>query len=169
MLWPGVWVRLISGDRLTLFTRPTKTRNGVFGTELAGVILGLDCAGAQAHFLAERCREQGGAMVVAVQSADCLRKAVERSGAAALSSAIITSYTYRHQCLADFKRVFGSGEDVAAGAGHRSNKSQRRYASPTQGRSSRGLLQVFNRDHPDLAELIGETAYSVLSKHLHLP
>jgi hypothetical protein len=53
---------------------------------------------------------------------------------------VITPYVLRHQALADIKATVGGGEEVAAAAGHCTDRTQSHYGRAEHGRQRKGFL-----------------------------
>ncbi|PTM41613.1 hypothetical protein C8D03_3180 [Bosea sp. 124] len=163
---PGVQV-LRRGDQLLIYTVPLKSHGGQYGTELAGVEVSIAQGGAPARHLANLCDETGGSIEVMADGADALRKAVGRAAASA-SLKGVTPYCFRAQWIADAKSTLGSGEAVAAGAGHISVKSQSRYGRAEHGRKGGGgLLGTFSKRQPRQLTAERQARFSRLKEHAH--
>jgi hypothetical protein len=142
---PGVIVELRSARRLAIAFTPAKSHQGLFGTELTTITVDPVVLGGPAAFLAEKCRaSQDNRIVVSIQSKDAVRKAIMRLGRRALPEVevTITPYVLRHQRLADLKATFGGGEEVAAAAGHCTDRTQAHYGSVQHGRKLKGYISI---------------------------
>jgi hypothetical protein len=144
---PGV--RVIKRDGILLiFTIAQKSHGGTFGTRMSGVEIAIAQGGAPAAHLARLCEEAGGAIEIAVESTEGLRKAVGRI-AARLDFAGVSPNSFRAQCIADGKVTLPNPEMVAAGAGHCSIRSQSRYGRAEHGRrGGGGLVGTFSEREP---------------------
>jgi hypothetical protein len=108
---PGVVLRLPEPRRLEIAFMPSKSHDGLYGTELTTIIIDLTIAGEPTKYLAARCRQEGGQIVVSIESKNAVRKAVKLLGEKALpkSTVTITPSVMRHQLIADLKKTFGAG------------------------------------------------------------
>lgn len=164
---PGVQV-LRRGDELLIYTVPLKSHGGQYGTEIAGVKVSIAQGGAPARHLADLCDETGGSIEVMADGADALRKAVGRAAASAGLPKGITPNCFRAQWMADAKSTLGSGEAVAAGAGHISVKSQSRYGRAEHGRKGgSGLVGTFSKRQPRPLTAERQARFSRLKEHAH--
>lgn len=147
---PGVRVIRKQG-RLIICTVPLKSHAGRFGTKFGGVVIAIAKGGTPAAHLAKLCDAEGGAIEVHVESTEALRKTISRIGHAAGLTGI-SATCFRTQWIADAKATYGSGEEVAAGAGHCSIRSQSRYGRVEHGRKGGGgLIGTFCERQPKAA------------------
>lgn len=128
------------GITLELTTRPLKSHGGAYGTGESTVVVSIAEGGEPARHLAKLCDQAGGAIRLMIASPDALRKTVSRAGKRARMPRSISPYAFRSQWVADSKATFGSGADVAAGAGHSSLRSQSAYGRVEHGRRGGGGL-----------------------------
>lgn len=144
---PGV--RVIKRDGLLeIFTIAQKSHGGKYGLSMSGVKVAIAQGGAPAAHLATMCDEAGGAIEIAVESTEGLRKAVGRI-AARLGFSNVSPNSFRAQCIADGKVTLPNAEMVAAGAGHCSIRSQSRYGRAEHGRrGGGGLVGTFSERQP---------------------
>ncbi|HEV7326657.1 MAG TPA: hypothetical protein VGN91_16500 [Bosea sp. (in: a-proteobacteria)] len=144
---PGV--RVVRRDGLLLiFTIAQKSHGGKFGLVMSGVEVAIAQGGAPAAHLAQLCEEAGGAIEIAVDSTEGLRKAVGRI-AARLGLSDISPNSFRAQWAADGKVTLPDPEMVAAGAGHCSIRSQSNYGRAEHGRrGGGGLVGTFSERAP---------------------
>ncbi|MBS0248398.1 MAG: hypothetical protein JSR61_17420 [Proteobacteria bacterium] len=161
----GVHVALDGEGLLTLTHAPQKTRGGKYGMEFAGVKVDPEAEGPTAQYLAERCREEGGALIVAVQSPAALSKAIKRIGCRAFPDGpAITPNVLRSQRIADAKVAFGAGEKVAQAAGQCTDRTQSKYGNVTHGSRS-GLRDAFSSRTPKLVAVARARDISSLRKN----
>ncbi|MGL3108204.1 hypothetical protein [Bradyrhizobium sp. BR 1432] len=142
---PGVLVELRSANRLAITFTPVKSHAGLYGTELTEICVNPSVLGAAAEYLAARCEASGGSIVVSTNSKNAVRKALAKLGSKALpeiGDVVITPYVLRHQLIADLKAIFGGGDQVAAAAGHSTDRTQARYGHVRHGRKRKGYLGV---------------------------
>lgn len=103
-------------------------------------------ADAPTKYLAERCREAGGQLVVSVESKNAVRKAIGQTG---LSGRSRDDHAQRrHQLIADLKKTFGAGEAVAAASGDGTDRTQARYGYLQHGRKRRGYISIVSAKTP---------------------
>ena len=147
---PGVVLVCHSPGCLAISWAPVKSHNGLYGTERTTVAVDPAQAGKPAAFLAAQCAAAGGRMVVSIDSKNAARKALGTLGRRALPnvSVSITPYVLRNQILADLKSTFGGGKEVAAAAGHCSDRTQSRYGSAQHGRKRKGYLSITSEREP---------------------
>lgn len=147
---PGVILRLPDPRRLEIAFMPSKSHDGLYGTELTTVIIDPTIADEPAKYLAERCRQAGGHMVVSIESKNAVRKAIKVLGEKALpeSDVTITPYVMRHQLIADLKKTFGAGEEAASAAGHGTQRTQSKYGYIQHGRKRRGYVDIISARKP---------------------
>jgi hypothetical protein len=140
----GVVVVLHSPHRLDITISPAKSHNGRYGTGATTVKIDPITAGGPATYLAARCDDDGGRMVITIRSKDAQRKKLARLGEIALPEhgVTITTYVCRHQVIADLKATFGGGGDVAAAASHCTDRTQAKYGRVEHGRKRRGYIGV---------------------------
>lgn len=135
---------------------PVKSHAGLYGTELTEICIDPRLLGAAARHLAARCEVAGGSIVVSTGSKNAVRKALGRLGSEALpeiGEVVITPYVLRHQLLADLKAIFGGGEQVAAAAGHCTDRTQARYGHGRLGRRRKGYLEIRAARQPRCANV----------------
>jgi len=143
---PGVLVELRSVNRLVVTFAPAKSHNGLYGTGLTEICVDPVIFGDAAQYLAARCRASGGRIVVSTKSKNAFRKALAKLGSKALpelgAGVQITAYVFRHQVIADMKKTFGGGEEVAAAAGQGTDRTQSHYADIKYGRTRKGYISI---------------------------
>jgi hypothetical protein len=107
-------------------------------------------AGDVAAFLASRCAAPGGHVLISITSKNAVRKALAVLGRKALpeTNVTITPYVMRHQVIADLKATFGGGEEVAAAAGHGTDRTQAKYGCVQHGRKRKGYLKISGARKP---------------------
>jgi hypothetical protein len=147
---PGVVLRLPEPRRLEIAFMPSKSHDGLYGTELTTIIIDPTIADEPAKYLAARCRQEGGQMVVSIESKNAIRKAVKLLGEKALpkSNVTITPSVMRHQLIADLKKTFGAGEEVASASGHGTQRTQAKYGYVQHGRKRKGYIQIISARKP---------------------
>jgi hypothetical protein len=123
---PGVGVELRSPRCLALTISPSMSHNARFGTPTTTITVDPTEGGEPAAYLAELCASAGGRMVVSLRSKNAMRKSLAHLGRRALPevAVAITPYVLRHQIIA---ATVGAGTEVAAAAGHRTDRTQARY------------------------------------------
>ncbi|MEH2473330.1 hypothetical protein V1281_005484 [Nitrobacteraceae bacterium AZCC 2161] len=163
---PGVVIELQSPSRMSISHMPAKSHGGKYGTELTRFIVDFTIAEEPARYLAQRCKDNAGRLVVSVDSKNALRKAMTRHGRRTMPAlqGNITPNVARHQLLADLKRTFGAGEIVAAAGGHGVDRTQSHYGFHQQGRKRRGYVEVFAARTPRCGSV--EHARSLSAKAL---
>jgi hypothetical protein len=146
----GIILRLPEPRRLEITFMPVKSHGGRYGTELTTISVDPTIADEPAKYLAERCREAGGHMVVSVESKNAVRKAIKKLGEIAFpeSTVTITPSVMRTQLIADLKRTFGAGEKVAAASGHGTQRTQSKYGYLQHGRKRRGYIGIVSARTP---------------------
>jgi hypothetical protein len=146
----GVVVILQSARHLDIIVAPAKSHRGRYGAGITTIKINPIEAGGSAAYLAERCTASGGRMVITLQSKDASRKKLARLGVAALPDCDvrITPYVCRHQVIADIKATRGAGGDVAAAAGHCTDRTQSKYGRVVHGRKRRGLIAIESNRAP---------------------
>jgi hypothetical protein len=146
----GVVLRLVEPHRLEICVMPSKSHRGDYGTGLTTVTIDTTLADPPAIFLAERCREAGGHMIVSVKSKNAVRKSIAALGRLAFPerNVTITPGVARHQLIADLKLTFGGGEIVAAAAGHGTDRTQARYGYLQHGRKRHGYVSIVSARTP---------------------
>ena len=147
---PGVVLRLPEPRRLEIAFMPSKSHNGLYGTGLTTIIIDPTIADEPAKYLARRCLQEGGQMVVSIESKNAIRKAIKLLGEKALpkSNVTITPSVMRHQLIADLKRTFGAGEEVASASGHGTERTQAKYGYIQHGRKRKGYIQISSARKP---------------------
>jgi hypothetical protein len=146
----GIILRSPEPRRLEITFMPVKSHGGRYGTELTTISVDPTIADEPAKYLAERCREAGGHMVVSVESKNAVRKAIKKLGEIAFpeSTVTITPSVMRTQLIADLKRTFGAGEKVAAASGHGTQRTQSKYGYLQHGRKRRGYIGIASARTP---------------------
>ena len=142
---PGVVVELRSAKCLAITFAPVKSHAGLYGTELTEICVDPTLLGGPGEYLAKRCNASGGSIVVSSESKNAVRKAMAKLGGKALpeiGDIVITPYVLRNQLIADLKATFGAGEEVAAAAGHCTDRTQARYGHIQHGRKREGYLSI---------------------------
>jgi hypothetical protein len=141
---PGVVLELEASGLLSLSFMPAKSHRGLFGTERTTIGVDPRISDAPAQYLAKRCRDAGGRIVISIDSKNGLRKAISKLGAKVFPTIKdnITPNVTRHQLIADLKTTFGAGAIVAAAAGHGTERTQSCYRYYQHGRKRRGYVSV---------------------------
>lgn len=162
----GVIVMLNKGA-LEIMIPPAKSHGGRFGTSETTILIDPKTAGGPAAYLAELCAASGGRLVVSLCSTSPMRKALARFARRALPEvrAKITPYVFRHQVIADLKATLGAGAEVAAAAGHCTDRTQARYGRVQHGRKRGGIVGVRSRRAPR-AENVAR-AHALAGKRRH--
>lgn len=151
----GVVAVLQSAHQLDIIIAPAKSHGGRYGAGITTIKINPTEAGGPAAYLAERCAAVGGRMVITLNSKDASRKKLARLGGVALPdcAVTITPYVFRHQVVADLKATLGAGGDVAAAAGHCTDRSQSHYGRVEHGRKRRGLIAVESSRSPRVGNI----------------
>lgn len=146
----GIRLDLPDPRRLEIRFMPVKSHQGLYGTELTTVVVDPTVADEPAKYLAARCREAGGHMVVSVKSKNSVRKAIKVLGEKTFpeGEVTITPSVMRHQLIADLKKTFGAGEEVAAASGHGTDRTQAKYGYLQHGRKRRGYIGFLSARTP---------------------
>lgn len=141
---PGVTLVCEPAGSLAISWAPVKSHNGLYGTGRTTITVDPIEVGEPAVFLAAQCAAAGGQMVVSTKSKNALRKSLGPLGERALpeSAVRITPSVLRNQRLADLKATFGGGEQVAAAAGHSTDRTQSKYGRVQHGRKRKGYLAI---------------------------
>ena len=141
---PGVEVKQRSPRCLALTVVPVKSHRGRYGTRTTTILIDPTLADAAAAYLAARCADAGGQIVVSISSKNAFRKRLARLGQHALPeyNVVITPYVCRDQAIADFKVTLGAGAAVAAAAGQSTDRTQAKYGNVSHGRKRKGLIGV---------------------------
>ncbi|RXH08760.1 hypothetical protein EAS56_28015 [Bradyrhizobium guangzhouense] len=147
---PGIVLDLPDPRRLEIRFMPVKSHHGCYGTELTTVTLDPTIADEPAKYLAACCREAGCHMVVSVKSKNAVRKAIKVLGETAFPECevTITPTVMRHQLIADLKKTFGAGQEVATASGHGTDRTQARYGYLQHGRKRRGYIEFLSARTP---------------------
>jgi hypothetical protein len=141
----GVVLTLYSERCLSITFAPVKSHQGLFGTGLTEIRIDPVAYGEPARYLAARAKAAGGTIVICTESKNAVRKAMAKIGKRALpelGNVLLTPYVFRHQLIADFKKTLGGGEDVAAAAGHGTDRTQSDYAAAIYGRKREGIISI---------------------------
>jgi hypothetical protein len=140
----GIVVEWRSAHRLDITISPVKSHGGRYGTGTTTVKINPVEAGGAAAYLATRCADSGGRLVISVHSKNASRKKLWRLGRIALPECgvSITPNVCRHQVIADFKVTLGAGASVAAAAGQSTDRTQAKYGNVSHGRKRKGLIGV---------------------------
>jgi integrase len=140
----GVILKLVAPNRLEITVKPCKSHGGRYGTESTTITVDPTVADAPAKYLAQRCHEAGGHLVVSVASKNATRKALRVLGEKALGKGTeaITPSVLRHQKIADLKATFGGGEKVAAASGQSTDRTQSKYGFHQHGRRLKGYVAI---------------------------
>jgi hypothetical protein len=140
----GVIVEQRSARRLDITISPAKSHQGRYGTGTTTVKIDPIAAGGPAVYLAARCADAGGRMVITIRTKDAHRKKLARLGQDALPQygVTITAYVCRNQLIADLKATRGGGGEVAAAAGQCTDRTQAKYGRVAHGRKRRGFIGV---------------------------
>lgn len=146
----GIILDLLDPRRLEIRFKPVKSHGGLYGTELTTIVIDPTIADEPAKYLAARCREAGGHMVVSVKSKNAVRKAIKVLGETTFpeGEVAITPSVMRHQLIADLKKTFGAGEEVAAASGHGTQRTQANYGYLQHGRKRRGYIGITSARTP---------------------
>lgn len=167
----GARVVLHSAHELEVTITPAKHHDGKYGTPAATTRWDPIVAGGPSAYLAELSADAGGELIVSISNKNRLRKALEQLGRHAfpeIEDVVICANTIRHQLLADLKKSVGGGEDVAAAAGHSTDRTQARYGRAEHGRKLKGFLGASSARKPRVGNV--QRTYSLSSqKKLNLP
>jgi len=147
---PGdVVVELKSTHRLEISILPAKNHGGRYGTEVTTIGIDPVKAGGPAAHLAARCSAHGARLAITV-ARNAHRKMLDQLGRIALPECdvTITANVCRSQVIADLKATWGAGAEVAAAAGHCTDRTQSRYGHVAHGRKRRGLIGVESKRAP---------------------
>lgn len=146
----GIIIHLPDPRRLEIRFMPVKSHHGCYGTELTTVIIDPTIADEPAKYLAACCREAGGHMVVSIKSKNAVRKAIKVLGETTFPECEVTMTpsVMRHQLIADLKKTFGAGEEVAAASGHGTDRTQARYGYLQHGRKRWGYIGCLSARTP---------------------
>lgn len=138
----GAIVERKAANRIDITFAPVKSQDGLYGTGVTTVTINPKLVGAPACFLAARCDEVGGKLVVSIPKTNPTRKAFDALGRKALPEIAvrITPSVARHQILADLKATFGSGEQVTTAAGHCTDRTDSKYGYIQHGRKRKGYV-----------------------------
>jgi hypothetical protein len=147
---PGVIIEWRSSKCLAITFAPVKSHSGIYGTEITTITIDPTVAGYAAAFLAARCKASHGRIVLSIESKNAVRKAIANLGRKALpeTKVTITPYVLRHQLIADLKATFGGGKNVAAAAGHCTDRTQARYGFIQHGRKRKGYRSITSARAP---------------------
>lgn len=125
----------LDGDALVICVTPVKSHGGKFGTGDTEIRLDGRHGHPAVTHLTDLCRRNGGKAVVSLGSTNPMRKALAKLGHRVLGdTVVVTGYLFRHQYLADLKATVGAGTEVAAAAGHCTDRTQARYGRVEHGR-----------------------------------
>lgn len=140
----GVVVERRSAHRLDITVDHVKSHNGSYGTGISTTKIDPTKMGGAAAYLAARCAETGGHLLITIRSKNASRKKWALLGRHALPECdvTITCLVCRHQALADFKATLGAGAEVAVAAGHCTDRTQAKYGYAAHGRKLKGLIGV---------------------------
>ncbi len=140
----GVLVKLNEAGYLAVSFAPVKSNQGLYGTERTTITVDAKIIGGPAVFLAERCSAAGGQFIISTHSKNAVRKALRLLGLRAFPELAdtITPYVLRNQVIADLKVTFGGGAEVAAAAGHCTDRTQAHYGRVQHGRKRKGYLSI---------------------------
>ncbi|MGY4349016.1 hypothetical protein ACVWXM_005483 [Bradyrhizobium sp. GM7.3] len=146
----GIILDLPDPRRLEIRFMPVKSHHGRHGTEFTTVIIDPTIADEPAKYLAARCREAGGHMIVSIKSKNAVRKAIKVLGDKTFpkGNVTITPSVMRHQLIADLKKTFGAGVEVAAASGHGTDRTQAKYGYLQHGRKRRGYIGFLSARTP---------------------
>jgi hypothetical protein len=150
----GVELRL-KGDVLVIGVTPVKSHGGKYGTgETAIQIDAKSDVPAVAHLVALCGRGQGRA-IVSLGSTNPMRKALAKLGKKVLGDCVVvTGYLFRHQYLADLKATVGAGSEVAAAAGHCTDRTQARYGRVEHGRRRSEFISATGKRPPKATSVV---------------
>jgi hypothetical protein len=140
----GIILRLLEPRRLEITVKHCKSHDGLYGTGGTTITVDPTLADEPAKYLAQRCREAGGNLVVFVESNNAYRKALRVLGKEALPDGCvtITPSVLRNQIIADLKKTLGGGEEVAAASGHSTDRTQSKYGHYQHGRQRKGYIAI---------------------------
>jgi hypothetical protein len=147
---PGAEIELRAPNLLEITIAPVKTHGAKYGTPTTTIKIDPIAEGGPAIYFAELCAAAGGRVVVSITSKNAVRKAIAKLGQRALPELdiVITPYVLRHQALADIKATVGAGSEVAAAAGHCTDRTQSRYGRAEHGRKRKGFLGAVSSRQP---------------------
>ena len=147
---PGdVVVELKSPHRLEISISPGKNHGGRYGTGMSTIGIDPVKAGGPAAYLAARCSAHGARLAITV-ARNSHRKRLYQLGRIALPECevTITANVCRTQLVADLKATWGAGAEVAAAAGHCTDRTQAKYGHVAHGRKRRGVIGVESKRVP---------------------
>jgi hypothetical protein len=147
----GVVVELKAERLLHIVVAHVKSHKGRYGTGTSTTKIDPIKMGGAAAYLAARCAEAGGRLVINVRSKNASRKKLGRLGKILLpedDDEAITPYVLRNQVMADFKATLGAGAEVAAAAGQCTDRTQAEYGNVAHGRKRKGLIGVDSTRKP---------------------
>lgn len=125
----------LDGDALVIGVTPVKSHNGKFGTGETEIRLDTRHGHPAIAHLANLCRGGEGVAIISLPGTNAMRKALAKLGRRVLGDGVVvTGYLFRHQYLADLKATVGAGREVAAAAGHCTDRTQARYGRVEHGR-----------------------------------
>jgi hypothetical protein len=129
---------------LEITIKPAKSHGGKYGSPRVTISWDPTVAGRAAEYLAARCAQAGGHIVVPVENKNAMRKSLGRLGRRIFPKleGSITAYTIRHQVLADLKATAGAGGVVAAAAAQCTDRTQSLYGRVEHGRPRKGFIGV---------------------------
>lgn len=144
----GVELRL-KGDVLVIGVTPFKSHGGKYGTGESAIQIDANGDNPAVAHLVALCRRCGGRAIVSLGSTNPMRKALAKLGKKALGDVVVvTGYLFRHQYLADLKATVGAGPEVAAAAGHCTDRTQARYGRVEHGRSRSEFISATAKRAP---------------------
>jgi len=146
----GAIVVLRSPNVLEITIKPAKSHGGKFGSPRVTISWDPTLAGRAAAYLAARCGQAGGQIVVSLDNKNAMRKSLRRLGRRVFPELdeTITAYVIRHQVLADLKATAGAGETVAGAAGQCTDRTQSLYGRVEHGRHRKGFIGVTSARTP---------------------
>jgi hypothetical protein len=147
---PGAIVELLHAQSLQVTIAPVKSHRGRYGSPTATVHWDPVAEGGPAAFLAELCDAAGGHIVVSMRATNPMRKSLGKLGREAFPGikVVITPNVIRAQLIADLKATTGAGEQVAAAAGHSTDRTQARYGRVEHGRKRKGFRGAVSARQP---------------------
>ena len=153
---PGARVVLHSAHVLEVTIAPVKHHDGKYGTPAATTKWDPIVAGGPSAYLAELSADAGDELIVSISNKNRMRKALEQLGRRAfpqIEDVVISANTIRHQLMADLKQTVGGGEQVAAAAGHSTDRTQARYGRSEYGRKLKGFLGASSARKPRIGNV----------------
>lgn len=146
----GGVVIMLDGSMLTIHVSPAKSHGGKYGTGETKILIDAKSDHPAVIHLVVLCRSNGGSATVSLPNTNGMRKAFEKLGRKALPcvDVIVTGYLFRHQYIADLKSTVGAGSEVAAAAGHCTDRTQSRYGRVEHGRRRNEFIAAKAKREP---------------------